>query len=75
MSKRLIRIEQKDLPEKSVALLQKDINVILESNHTLFGHCYKIDNQLLFIKDYRFKKHILAFTKIAEVIYDYEALY
>lgn len=70
MSKRLVRIFQKDLATRAAQLPPRDIHVVLESNQTLFGKCLSTDHQLLLVEDYRFHKHTLAFTQIVEIIYD-----
>ncbi len=75
MSKRLIRIFQPDLSERSSELVNREINVILKSNQTFFGHCWKIENQIIFIKDLRKHAHNLAFTQIESVIYDQAATF
>lgn len=75
MSKRLIRIPSSDLPERAAGLVNREINVVLKSNQTFFGHCWKIENQILFLKDLRKHIHNLAFSQIESVIYDQPALF
>jgi len=75
MSKRLIRVFQPDLVNRSAELVNRDINVILKSNQTFFGHCWKIENNILFLKDLRKHAHNLAFSQIESVIYDQSAIF
>ena len=75
MSKRLIRVFQPELINRSAELVNRDINVILKSNQTFFGHCWKIENNILFLKDLRKHAHNLAFSQIESVIYDQSAIF
>ncbi len=75
MSKRLIRVFQPDLVNRSAELVNRDINVVLKSNQTFFGHCWKIENNILFLKDLRKHAHNLAFSQIESVIYDQSAIF
>lgn len=75
MSKRLIRIFSSDLPDRAAELVNREINVVLKSNQTFFGHCWKVENQILFLKDLRKHVHNLAFTQIESVIYDQSATF
>jgi hypothetical protein len=75
MSKRLIRIFQPALTERSAELVNREVNVVLKSNQTFFGVCWKIENQILFLKDFRQHAHNLAFTQIESVIYDQSATF
>ncbi|MEZ4902941.1 MAG: hypothetical protein R2822_14900 [Spirosomataceae bacterium] len=73
MSKRLIRVFQADLVGRSAELIGQEINVILKSNQTFFGRCWKVENSIIFLKDQRKHNHTLAFTQIESVIYDQSA--
>jgi hypothetical protein len=75
MGKRLIRVFQPDLVHRSAELVNRDINVVLKSNQTFFGHCWKIENNILFLKDLRRHAHNLAFSQIESVIYDQSAIF
>ncbi|WP_428662270.1 hypothetical protein [Runella sp.] len=75
MGKRLIRVFQSELSARAAELLNREINVVLKSNQTFFGHCLKIENQLLFLKDQRMHDHTLAFTQIDLVVYDHESTF
>lgn len=75
MGKRLIRVFQPDLGNRTAELINRDINVILKSNQTFFGHCWKIENHLIFLKDLRKHEHNLAFSQIESVIYDQSAIF
>jgi len=73
MGKRLVRIFNDQLEQRTKELTDRPISVILKSGHTIFGQFEKAENHLLFVKDQRFHQHILAFTQIEEVIYDQSA--
>lgn len=75
MGKRLIRLFQPGLSDHATELLNREINVVLKSNQTFFGRCWKIENHILFLKDQRKHSHSLAFTQIESVIYDQSAKY
>ncbi len=75
MGKRLIRVSQPELINRSAELVNRDINVVLKSNQTFFGHCWKIENNILFLKDLRRHAHNLAFSQIESVIYDQSAIF
>ena len=70
MAKRLVRIFNGQLEQRTNELTDRPISVILKSGNTVFGQFEKTENHLLFVKDGRFHQHILAFTQIEEVIYD-----
>ena len=70
MSKRLVKIPLGSLEQHAQGLIGKTVNVILKSNQTFYGECERIENQLLFLRDYRKYLHLLAFTQIESVIYD-----
>lgn len=75
MSKRLIRLFSSDLPDRAAELVNREINVVLKSNQTFFGYCWKVENQILFLKDLRKHTHNLTFTQIESVIYDQSATF
>ncbi len=75
MGKRLHKLFQADLAKEASSLVGKDINIVLKSNQTFLGRCLKVENQMLFIKDFRNHPHSLAFTQIEAVIYDQSSLY
>jgi len=70
MSKRLIRIFPMELSNRTSELISREINVVLKSNQTFFGRCWKIKNHLLYLKDQRKHDHSFAFTQVESVIYD-----
>lgn len=75
MGKRLIRVFQSQLPERSAEIIRRDVNIVLKSNQTFFGHCLKIENQIIFLKDFRQHLHNVAFSQIESVIYDQSAIF
>lgn len=75
MGKRLHKLFQADLAKEASSLVGKDINIVLKSNQTFLGRCLKVENQMLFITDFRNHPHSLAFTQIESVIYDQPSHY
>ncbi|MFN8347905.1 MAG: hypothetical protein U0X91_23070 [Spirosomataceae bacterium] len=75
MGKRLIRIFPAQLPARAAEIIHRDVNIVLKSNQTFFGHCLKIENQIIFLKDFRHHRHNIAFSQIESVIYDQSSIF
>lgn len=75
MSKRLVKISFLELPSHATELIGKTVNVVLKSKQTFLGECVRVENQQLFLQDFRKHPHQLAFTQIETVIYDKTATF
>ncbi len=70
MSKRIVRINRKDLGEQLAGITGRDINVVLNDDHTKFGVLHELLQDTLILRDHRDHLHTIDFTSVAEVIYD-----
>jgi hypothetical protein len=75
MGKRLIRIYDKDIPAKSMALTGMKINLVLHNNSTFHGLLIKVTEEGLELKDMLNRKHTFKFSQMTEIVYDIVASY
>jgi hypothetical protein len=75
MSKRLIRLGNKEISANISKLQDKDLHVIAVSGQTYFGQMISCTDDVFVLKDLRSHEHRLALSDIERVIYDQEALW
>ncbi|HEV7381807.1 MAG TPA: hypothetical protein VGN64_18550 [Dyadobacter sp.] len=70
MSKRLIRIQGADLPNKLDQLQNTEINVVLQNGITYFGKLQSFGPESLTILDKRDHVHLVPIDLVYEIVLD-----
>lgn len=73
MSKRLVRLSNKEILANLSKIQDKELNVVAFSGQTYFGQFVSCSEDLFVVKDFRSHEHRLALNDIEKVIYDQEA--
>lgn len=70
MSKRLIRIKNKDAFQKLEKYIGAEVNVVSKNGNTHFGVLTKLTAEYLIVEDPRKHIHQLPFSEVYEIIMD-----
>jgi len=73
MGKRLIRIRATQVPEQTVRLLGREVNIVLLDGRTLHGQLLTVQNNELSLRDNIGHRHTIAFQAVDELVFDEEA--
>lgn len=73
MGKRLIRIRATQVPEQTVRLLGREVNIVLLDGRTLHGQLLTVQNNELSLRDNIGHRHTIAFQTVDELVFDEEA--
>lgn len=72
MSKRLVRIANKNIAMELINHTGLELNAILQTGKTYFGKLISVTSEHLTLKDTRQHTHQLAIQDLYEVVYDFE---
>jgi hypothetical protein len=70
MGKRVIRVDRHQLKKVAPSLIGKEVNIVLQSDHTQYGNLIETKDDVFTLKDFRDHLHIVPVTSIVEIIYD-----
>lgn len=69
MSRRITRIDKRELSSKLSSVVGKDVHVVVRNDHTWFGKL-SLNNGVIGVTDAREHTQIIRLEDIVEIIYD-----
>lgn len=73
MSKRLVRLLAKEVPQRFGALDGKDVHVVDRLGKACFGRMTQCSEAGILVRDYRNHEHFFEIDDVQEVVYDQES--